>query len=115
MVCTGIEMLNGRLKVLELEGWSADVCRDMTKYDPALGKLYRKYWRRSQNASPEMEIAMGLITSLGMFHFKNKVSSRMFGNIGGGESFPKTGGESRRTPRAASPVPSDTDSEGLPP
>ena len=42
MLCTGIEMLNGKFKLMELNGWSQDVCSDMTKYDTALSKIYRK-------------------------------------------------------------------------
>lgn len=123
MICTGVEMVNGRMKLLELNGWAAEVCGDMSKYDPALSRLYRKYWRRSQSASPEMEIAMGMLTSMGMYHFKRKVSSRMFsGGLNGG--FGGLGGQPADAPfshrpaptkRSSSPVPSDSGSEGLPP
>ena len=107
MICTGIEMVNGRMQLLELSGWASEVCADMSKYDPALSKLYRKYWRRSQSSSPEMEIAMGIITSMGMYHFKKKLSSRMF--------TPRTPNMPQPRARAPSPAPSDTDSEAMPP
>ena len=72
LACTGLEMLNNRAgPFLELNGWSQEVCNDMDKYNNAFGKLYRKYWRRS-NMSPELEIAMGLAGSIGMYHFKAK-------------------------------------------
>lgn len=70
--CTGIEMLNTKMgPFLELSGWSNEVCNDMDRYNGALGKLYKKYWRRS-SMSPEMELMMGLVGSLGMHHFKAK-------------------------------------------
>ncbi len=123
MICTGIEMVNGRMKLLELNGWAAEICADMTKYDPALSRLYRKYWRRSASASPEMEIAMGVLTSMGMYHFKRKVSSKMFAPAGGGlgglgglgNMATEAAFSSRPRPGRSSPVPSESDSEGLPP
>ena len=115
MICTGIEMLNGRMQLLELNGWASDVCSDMSKYDPALSKLYRKYWRRSQASSPEMEIATGVLMSMGMYHFKRKLASRMFPGPQR-PSAPSTSPPSqppRRRP--SSPAVSDTSSEDLPP
>ena len=29
MICTGVEMLNGRMHILDLDGWATDVCSDM--------------------------------------------------------------------------------------
>ena len=78
MLCTGTEMLNTRFNLLQLQGWSNDVCSNMDKYDPALSKIYRKYWKRSLVSSPEMEIAMGLLGSMGMYHFKQKLSNKFF-------------------------------------
>lgn len=107
MICTGIEMVNGRMHLLELNGWASEVCADMSKYDPALSKLYRKYWRRTQSSSPEMEVAMGVLTSMGMYHFKKKLSSRMF--------TPRTPSMPAARHRAPSPAASETDSEAMPP
>jgi hypothetical protein len=78
LLCSGFEMMNSRMKFLELDGWASDVCTDMDKYDNALGKIYRKYWRKSTQSSPEMEILTGLVASMGMHHFKNKMQSKMF-------------------------------------
>jgi hypothetical protein len=115
MICTGIEMLNGRMQLLELNGWASDVCGDMSKYDPALSKLYRKYWRKSQSSSPEMEIATGVLMSMGMYHFKRKLASRMFPGPQrpNATSAPPPSQTSRRRP--PSPAASDTSSEDLPP
>ena len=40
LACTGIEMLSKRFNLLDLDGWSAEVCRDMGKHDRALGRMY---------------------------------------------------------------------------
>jgi len=80
LALTGVEFANTRLSLLELDGWSQEVTKDMDKYDRALARLYRKYWKRSAT-SPEMELAFGLISSMGMFHVRRKV---MRGLGGGG-------------------------------
>jgi hypothetical protein len=72
---TGLEMFNTKVRVLELDGWAESVCNDLHKYDAALAKIYRKYWRRS-SATPEMEILMGVGTSLIMHHCKNKFTGK---------------------------------------
>ena len=69
--CTGVELVNSKIGLLELEGWSAEVCADIGRYDHAFAGLYKKYWRRSQS-SPEMQIVMGLAGSVGLFHLKKK-------------------------------------------
>lgn len=71
---SGIEALNGKVKLLELEGWAAQASSEMAghKYDNSLSKIYRKYWRRG-SSSPEMEIAFGILGSMGSYHFKKKL------------------------------------------
>jgi hypothetical protein len=78
LMCSGFEMANTQFGFLELEGWASEVTSDMDKYDNALGRIYRKYWRRGTQNSPEMEIALGLIGSVGMYHFKSKLQKNMF-------------------------------------
>lgn len=79
LMCTGVELANSRFgPFLELEGWASSVTSDMGRYDSALSKLYRKYWRRS-TMSPEMELAFALISSVAMHHFQKKAQSVMFG------------------------------------
>ena len=124
MICTGVEMLNGRMRILDLDGWATDVCSDMSKYDSALGKLHRKYWRRSHSSSPEMEIATGLLMSMGMYHFKRKLTSRIFPSANPTYRPPQqpprqspgqsSSRQSSRRKRPTSPV-SDTSSEDVPP
>ena len=75
---SGIEALNSKAgPVLELDGWSASASQELAthKFDPALAKLYKKYWRRG-SSSPEMELTMGLLGSLGAYHFKKKFMQR---------------------------------------
>lgn len=78
LLCSGFEMINTKVGVLELNGWSNEVCQDMDKYDNALGRIYRKYWRKNNSNNPETEILFGLVGSMGMFHFKQKMQKTMF-------------------------------------
>jgi len=68
----GLEIANSRFgPFLSIDGWAESVTSDMTKYEPPLEKLYRRYYRRSQ-MSPVMELAWLLVGSMAAFHFKNK-------------------------------------------
>jgi len=107
LMCSGFEMLNTRMGFLELDGWAQEVCSDMDKYDNALGRIYRKYWRRSTQNSPEMEIAMGLVGSMGMYHFKKKMQNNMFGGGGGMNKRPPNTGNSMGRP----PPPTKTNTQ----
>lgn len=79
LMCTGVELANSRFgPFLELDGWASSVTGDMTRYNNAFSKLYRKYWRRS-TMSPEMELAFALIGSVAMHHFQRKAQGVMFG------------------------------------
>lgn len=78
VACTGMEMGATRLGVLDLEGWSAEVCDDIRKYDPALAGLYRKYFRRG-TSSPEMQLLVGVVGSMGLFTAKKKFLRTMQG------------------------------------
>jgi hypothetical protein len=96
LVFTGVEIANGRMgPFLDLDGWASDMGSDLGKYDSALSRLYRKYWRRSAS-SPEMEIAVGILGSLGMYHFKKKLGgggdSGMMGDMMGSMMSGLTGG-----------------------
>jgi len=45
LMFTGVEIANGELgPFLDLDGWAANVGKDINKYDLALSRLYRKYW-----------------------------------------------------------------------
>lgn len=84
LLFSGIEIANGKLgPFLDLDGWAAEVGSDIDRYDPSLSKLYRKYWRRS-SMSPEMELTVGILGSMGMHHFKRKFASSIVSGAGGG-------------------------------
>lgn len=77
LVCTGFEMVNNKFGFLDLEGWSSEVCSDLSKHDQNLSRIYRKYWRRGQSSNPELDIAASLFASMGMYHFKRKMSKKI--------------------------------------
>ena len=103
----GVEFLNGRIGLLELDGWSEQMSQDIHKYDGALRKLYQKWWRRS-STSPEMEIIIGLGTSLLMHHAKNKLTG---GTARAGRAAPRASSPKNDTPFTMPSVPADTDSD----
>ena len=80
---TGIEMVNNRIGLLDLEGWSADVCRDMNKFDPNLSRIYRRWWKRSTSSSPELDVCLSLVGSMGFHHMKRTMSKQL---ISGGRN-----------------------------
>jgi len=101
LMFTGVEIANGKLgPFLDLDGWAADVGKDINKYDSALSRLYRKYWRRSA-MSPEMELAVGVLGSMGMFHFQKRVMGGV-GNVGG--MFAASLAPAPRAPARSAPV-----------
>ena len=72
MGINGLEIANARFgPFLSIDGWAETVTADMTKYEPPLEKLYRRYFRSSQ-MSPIMELSWLLVGSMVAFHFKNK-------------------------------------------
>lgn len=113
MACTGFEVLNRRWGLLELDGWSQEVCRDMSRYDNSMSRLYRKYWRRTSITSPEMELGLALMGSIGMYHFKQKMSSQMFSSR---PSMSRPPNVPMQMPNSSVNVEEDSsDEEGLPP
>ena len=117
LACSGFEMINTQFGFLELDGWAAEVCSDMDKYDNALGRIYRKYWRRGTQNSPEMEIALGLVGSIGMYHFKNRLKKNMFNKTppNAGNSFGRPKPFANNTKPASVSSDSSSDDEDAPP
>lgn len=83
LALTGVELANTKLSLLDLEGWSAEVTRDMDKYNSALSRLYRKYCKRG-TSRPEMELALAILSSMIMFHVRRKFIGRSMGGLGAG-------------------------------
>ena len=81
---TGIELANNKIgPFLDLDGWSTQISSDIGKYDHALSKLYKKYWKRKTTTSPELELAFGIIGSMGMHHFRKKMGNTPLGGMMG--------------------------------
>lgn len=122
LACTGVEMLNRRFNLLQLDGWSEEVCRDMHKYDRALGRIYRKYWRMAHNNSPELEIVKGLLASAGMYHAKRAFAQHVLRpstaatskNKAHAGSGPPAARSSASGPRRSMAM-GESDDEGMPP
>jgi len=73
MIINGLEIANTRFgPFLSIDGWADSVTQDMSKYEHALERLYKRYWRKSQT-SPITELAWLLIGSMVAWHFKSKL------------------------------------------
>jgi hypothetical protein len=60
-----LESVLKRFGVSVVEGFSNNLCKDMSKFNKPMTKMYRKYWRRG-TSSPEMELAMIVFGALAM-------------------------------------------------
>jgi len=87
MALTGLEMGSKKFNFLDMDGYSAEVTSDMSRFTPALTRLYRKYYRKSV-WSPEAEIGFALCSSVAMFHFRKKFYSGAPPQAGGGGASP---------------------------
>ena len=103
---SGIEIINTRLNLLDLEGWSSQACSELERHDQNLAKIYRKYWRRSTSNSPEMDIVMSVVGSMGAYHMKRTMTRGMMHR---GDS--RTSRPSRTSGRAARNIPSPETSD----
>lgn len=82
-----LEMGLKRFGISVVDGFSKNLCQDMTRFNRPLTKMYRKYWRRG-TSSPEMELAMIVFGALAMTVVTN---SNLLGNLLGGKA-PSSGG-----------------------
>ena len=115
IMVTGIEMMNTRWKLLDLEGWSGEVCKDLNKHDANLARIYRKYWKRSSSTSPEMDICTSLIASMGFHHMKRTMSKQLMARATMGLGGGAPPASERRPRRPRPPSPSSSDDEAPPP
>ena len=83
---SGVEIVNNRLGLLDLEGWSNEVTRDLDKHNENLSRIYRKYCRRSTSRSPETEIALAIASSMGMHHMRRMMAKTMINRASRGQS-----------------------------
>jgi len=66
-----LEAVLKRFGITLVDGFSNNLCKDMSKFNKPLTKMYRKYWRRG-TSSPEMELAMIVFGALAMTIMGNK-------------------------------------------
>lgn len=99
MALTGLEIVNTRFNLLDLEGWSAQAVSELDKQDGNLSRIYRKYWRRNTSNSPESEIVFSLFSSMGMYHMKRSMARQMMNRSG--RSASGRGADRRRHARQA--------------
>jgi len=66
-----LEAFLKRFGINIVDGFSSNLCKDMTKFNKPLTKMYRKYWRRG-SSSPEMELAWIVFGALAMTVIGNK-------------------------------------------
>lgn len=105
----GIEMANHKLGPwLDLDGWASSCSEQLDKWDPALSRIYRKYCKK-RTMSPESEIVLGIVSSMGMHHCRKTFSKSLTSDIG----FSNRGGPNKRT-SITEDLQDDAD-EGLPP
>jgi hypothetical protein len=72
IIISGLEIGNAKLgPFLSIDGWAESVTHDMHRYDHALERIYKRYWRRQQ-MSPLMELAWLILGSMLTWHFKTK-------------------------------------------
>ena len=95
LVFTGIEVVNSRLNLLDLEGWSSIACEELDGQDANLSRIYRKYWRRNSSSSPEVQLALSILGSIGMHHMKRSMSRQVMG----GRRRPRRGGRAHASKR----------------
>jgi hypothetical protein len=72
-----LEIIAGRFGTNALDGFSNNLCKDMTKFTRPSTEIYRKYWRRGGISSPQ-ELALMVLGSVAMTVVQNKD----FGGLG---------------------------------
>ena len=71
LIISGLEVGNARLgPFLDIQGWAANVTSDMSRYEPVLERIYKRYCRRQQ-MNPLVELGWLLIGSMLTWHFNN--------------------------------------------
>lgn len=71
---SGIESLNQYFGPwMNLKGWAKDSTRDMSRYNNALSKIYKRYWRHG-SVNPFIELGMLIVGSAIIYHWQGKGS-----------------------------------------
>jgi hypothetical protein len=81
-----LEMMLKKAGIKIVDGYHHNLCKDMSKFNRPLGRMYKKYWRRG-GVSPESELAMLVFGSLAWTVVQNKLGSAS-AILGGGGDVP---------------------------
>jgi hypothetical protein len=95
MVLSAIEMMNRKYGkgVVNLNGWSSNLTKDMHRFRGPLSRIYKRVWRRGMRPSPFVELGMLILGSAFVHHFSNNSSGGlMSAGIGGLGAMLGTGG-----------------------
>jgi hypothetical protein len=107
ILLTGIEIVNVKYNVLDLEGWSTQAIRELDAHDANLARIHRKYWKKT-TSSPEMSIAFSLVSSMAFYHVKRSMNKQVIGKGSIGNLFAK---KKKNVPIS----PDTSDDEEIPP
>jgi hypothetical protein len=69
----GIEMLNKKIgPIVDLDGWSRELTRDMSKFDRPFTRIYRRFFKRG-SMNPFAELGMIILGSMVVHVMRNKI------------------------------------------
>lgn len=71
LVLNGIEFVNSKMKILELDGWSESVSKNMKSHEKVLKLLHVRYFKKTMS-DPVAELGWTLVGSMVLFHFMNR-------------------------------------------
>jgi hypothetical protein len=69
-----LEMGMKKAGIQVIDGYHTNLCKDMSKFNRPLNRLYKKYWRRG-GMTPEMELGVIVFGSLAWTVVQNKMGS----------------------------------------
>jgi len=72
---TGLEMMMKSAGFHAVDGWTQNSCKDMSKYNRPLLRLYKRYWRKT-SLSPISELALLMFGGLAWTIAENKMGLR---------------------------------------
>ena len=104
---SGLEMFLKQQGIDSVDGWYNNSCKDMSKFNRPLLRLYKKYWRNT-NLSPMMELGYLLAGGLVWTIAENKMgfkksASAPSGGGGGGASYEATASDKPATAKMRPP------------
>jgi hypothetical protein len=86
---SGLEMFLKQQGIDSVDGWYNNSCKDMSKFNRPLLRLYKKYWRNT-NLSPMMELGYLLAGGLVWTIAENKMGFKKSASSGSAPSVPST-------------------------